>query len=463
MQKNSKEIQTARPGAYRFGDFEVVPSERQFRRRDKLVALPPKAFDALLIFVRNAERLVRRDELIESLWPGVYVTDTNLTNTIVTLRKVLGRDTIQTVSKFGYRFCAAVIGEPGIPAATYATFLEAKTLANVRSLESMARARDLCALCVAQDPNFAAAWAWMGRCARFLDKFTAGSSVNLDLADAAFRRALAIDPDLACAHHFYTQLQIDLGQSAAAAVRLVDRILSRGDDPESYAGLVHALRFCGLLAESVVSHDRASMLETTVVTSVTHTHFLLCDYDATIHSYGGTGYYLDAAAWAALGDTTLAIELLRGRLSGGRLSTLMGGLMQSLVSTLEGQRDRALAQMNGLIVTREPEVLFYLARHCAMLGAGAESIERLRRARAEGFTSSYTLAHDEAFKHLRCEAAFCRELDAARRAEVETRRSLDQAGIGRLLKADTLVRRVPVGPNRKRRLETMPAITKSSR
>lgn len=195
MQKNSKEIQTAQPDAYRFGDFEVIPSERQLRRRNKLVALPPKAFDALLIFVRNAERLVRRDELIESLWPGVYVTDTNLTNTIVTLRKVLGRETIQTVSKFGYRFCAAVIGEPGIAAATYATFLEAKTLASVRSLESMARARDLCALCVAQDPNFAAAWAWMGRCARFLDKFTAGSSVNLDLADAAFRRALAIDPD----------------------------------------------------------------------------------------------------------------------------------------------------------------------------------------------------------------------------------------------------------------------------
>jgi DNA-binding winged helix-turn-helix (wHTH) protein/tetratricopeptide (TPR) repeat protein len=441
MQRNSKENHSTPADAYRFAEFELIPSERQLRRRGKPVALPPKTFDALLILVRSAERLVRRDELIERLWPDTYVTDTNLTNTIVALRKVIGRDAIQTVSKFGYRFCLPVIGEPGIPAPTYASFLEAKALAAVRSLESMARARDLFAVCVAQDPTFAAAWAWLGRCARFLEKFTAGSAVNLDLADAAFRRALAIDPHLACAHHFYTQLQIDLGQSAAAAARLVDRILSRGDEPESYAGLVHALRFCGLLAQSVAAHDRAVALDPTVVTSVTHTHFLRCEYESAIDSYSGTRYYVDAAAWAALGDTTRAIELLRGRLSGGQLSALMAGLMNSLVATLEGPRDRAVALMTGLTVTREPEVLFYLARQCAMLDAVAESLEMLRRARSEGLTSSYALAHDDAFKRLRG-AAFRRELDEARRVEMATRRLLERAGIGRLFKDDTSVRRL---------------------
>jgi len=197
MPRNSKENHSGAANAYRFAEFELVPSERQLRSRGKPVALPPKAFDALLIFVRNAERLVRREELIERLWPDTYVTDTNLTNTIVTLRKVIGRDAIQTVSKFGYRFCVPVLGEPGIAAPTYASFLEAKALAGVRSLESMTQARDLFAVCVARDPTFAAAWAWLGRCARFLEKFAAGSAVNLDLAEAAFQRALAIDPHLA--------------------------------------------------------------------------------------------------------------------------------------------------------------------------------------------------------------------------------------------------------------------------
>src|SRR6476469_5791082 len=169
MQGNSQK-KHSNIDAYRFGLFELIPSERELRKSGARVALQPKAFDALLLFVRNAERLVRRDGLVDTLWPDTYVTDTNLTNTIVALRKVIGRDAIQTVSKFGYRFCLPVIGEPGIPAPTYASFLEAKALAAVRSLDSMARARDLFAVCVAQDPTFAAAWAWLGRCARFLQK-----------------------------------------------------------------------------------------------------------------------------------------------------------------------------------------------------------------------------------------------------------------------------------------------------
>ena len=56
------------------------------------------------------------------------------------------------------------------------------------------------------------------RAARFLEKFKAGPSVNLELAEAALRRALAIDPQLASAHHFYAQLQIDLGHPCRESV-----------------------------------------------------------------------------------------------------------------------------------------------------------------------------------------------------------------------------------------------------
>lgn len=60
MQEKSKEIHTKAAGAYRFGGFELYPSERQLYRGTSAVQLPPKVFDALLLFVRNAERLVRR-------------------------------------------------------------------------------------------------------------------------------------------------------------------------------------------------------------------------------------------------------------------------------------------------------------------------------------------------------------------------------------------------------------------
>lgn len=428
MSEKSKKNKSPAEGAYRFGEFQLYPSERKLERHNRAVPLSPKVFDALLLFVQNAEHLVRRDELIETLWPDTYVTDANLTNVIVSLRKTLGRDAIQTVSKFGYRFTLPVLGEPGIDQAMYTTFLEAKELARLRTLDSMARARDLFALCVAKDPQFAAAWAWLGRCYRFLDKFNVASSANTDLAEATLKRALAIDPNLACAHHFYTQLQVDLGQSQDVIVRLAQRIVERGGEPESFAGLVQALRYCGLLDESLLAHTRATSLDPTIVTSVPHTYFLRCEYEAVIESLTITGYYVDAASWTALGDTRRVRELLAERLRNTKLSALMSGLMSSLLALLEGRRRDAKTMMKGMQVEQEPEVVFYLARHLAMLNDAPECIALLQRARAQGFTSSHTLMHDEVFKPLRKRADFQREADRARAREQEARLAFGRAG-----------------------------------
>ena len=431
MLEKSKKNKSPAEGAYRFGEFHLYPSERTLKRGDRAIPLSPKVFDALLLFVRNAEHLVRRDELIDTLWPDTYVTDANLTNVIVSLRKMLGRDAIQTVSKFGYRFCLPVLGEPGIDQSMYATFLEGKELAKVRSLESMARARDLFALCVARDPQFASAWAWLGRCHRFLFKFSAGPSANMDLADAMLRRALAIDPDLACAHHFYTHLQVDLGQSQDVIVRLARRIAARGGEPESFAGLVQGLRSCGLLGESLLAHKRATALDPAIVTSVPHTHFLLCEYEASIESYADTRYYLDAACWTALGDSGRATKLLAERLRkprGSGFSDLMSGLMGSLLAILERKRSNATTIMTGMQIDHDPEIAFYLARHFAMLNAPAESVAMLRRARMHGHTSSHTLTTDAVFKPFGKRADFRRELDFARAREQEARRAFEMAG-----------------------------------
>lgn len=424
MSRKSKKNHTPAEGSFRFGDLDLYPSERQLLRGSRSVSLTPKAFDALLLFVRNAERLVRREQLIDELWPDTHVTDANLTNVIMSLRKLLGRDAIQTVSKFGYRFCLPVLGEPGIHQSTYATFLEAKALVAVRSLESMARARDLFALCVAEDPAFAAAWAWLGRCSRFLDKFEGGSAVNLALAQAAFRRALAIDAHLACAHHFYTQLQIDLGDSHDAAVRLVQRIKARGDEPESFAGLVQAFRFCGLLEESVAAHERATALDPAIATSVTHTHFLRGDYQASLETYTGTRYYLDAAAWTALGERARAATLLRERLRHGQLAPALDVLLSSLLAILDGRADDAIARMRATEIEHEPEAVFYLARHYAIVDARPDAIRLIQRARESGLTSSTTLQRDAAFARLQRDPAFQAELREAQRIERRVRTEL---------------------------------------
>jgi DNA-binding winged helix-turn-helix (wHTH) protein/tetratricopeptide (TPR) repeat protein len=98
---------------YEFGPFRVDPALCRLLRGDTAVALPPKAFDLLLILVRHPNRVLTKGELIRALWPNTFVDDANLTQHVFTLRKVLGSQPsgaayIETVPRRGYIFAAAV-------------------------------------------------------------------------------------------------------------------------------------------------------------------------------------------------------------------------------------------------------------------------------------------------------------------------------------------------------------------
>jgi DNA-binding winged helix-turn-helix (wHTH) protein len=382
----SKENQSSPETAYRFGDFELYPRDRLLKRAGIAVSLQPKAFDALLCLLRNAEHLVSKQELISVLWPSVHVGESNLTNIMVDLRKIVGRDAIRTVSKHGYRFELPVAGEPGVARTTYEKFARAKELAAQRSLESMCLARDLYWTCLAEDPSFAPAWAWLGRCCWFLDKFSGNSGANLELAYAAFQRAFALDPDLASAHHFFTFVQVDTGHADEAMNRLLKRLQRHPREPESFGGLVQVLRFRGLLRQSVEAHRQAKELDPTIITSVAHTLFLAGEYASAIEAYSGrAAYYLDAAAWAALGDQSRAIALLRERLERMSLSKLMTALMSSLLAVLEGRAEDAVRLMEAADTTHEPEIKVYFARHYAQIGLTNSALSALQQAAQLGF------------------------------------------------------------------------------
>jgi len=383
----SKKNQSAIETAYRFGDFALYPHDRLLKRGAASIALQPKAFDALLCLVRGAEHMVSKQELRQTLWPDVHVSERNLTNLIVSLRKILGPDAIRTVSKHGYRLELSVSGEPGIRRETYEKFIRARELTTQRSLESMLLARDLYWTCLAENPSFAPAWAWLGRCCWFLDKFTHSSSVVPELAEAAFQRAFVLDPDLASAHQFYTLLQVDLGRADEAMRRLFERLKYHPTEAEAFSSLVQVLRFRGLLRESVAADSRAVELDPAVSTSVAHTFFLAGQYKTAIEAYSGrAGYYLDAAAWAALGDRKQAVSLLRERLSNASFSKLITALMASLLAILEGKTEEAERIMDEADTSREPEILVYFARHYGYMRLLDSSIKALRLAARSGFT-----------------------------------------------------------------------------
>jgi DNA-binding winged helix-turn-helix (wHTH) protein len=402
---------------YRFGEFAISEVERRLFKGTESLALTPQLFDALLLLVRKPGTLVPKAEFMRVLWPDVHVAETNLTNIVVQLRKLLGREAIETVSKFGYRLAVPVTAEPGISAEVYAGFVRGRDLMGDRSLDSIVQARDLFTICVAEDPHFATGWAWLGRAARLFEKFHSGRTHGLKVADAAFRRAFAIDPDLACAHSFYTQLQVDTGHSTDAMVRLAGRIKRLGDDPETMAGLVQVLRCCGLLQHSVAAHHRAVQLDPTVRTSVAHTYFLQGDYPNVFTSYMSHGYYLDAAAWAGMGQTEHAVSLLNTRLPQPDLSPFMSSMMSSLLAALEGQPQDVAALAESAAIAADPEGLFYFARHAGMLRDSAGAIGLIHRARLGGFCCSHALTHDGAFASMRNSPEFQNERKEACKQE----------------------------------------------
>src|SRR4051794_30638672 len=98
---------------YAFGPFHVNVAEGVLLRNGTPIALPPKVFATLVALVARAGHLVPRETLVSEVWPDTFVEDSNLTQNISMLRKMLGTDDtgrpyLDTVPKRGYRFAAGV-------------------------------------------------------------------------------------------------------------------------------------------------------------------------------------------------------------------------------------------------------------------------------------------------------------------------------------------------------------------
>src|SRR4030095_16317999 len=86
---------------YRFACFELQPYERRLLVAGEPAAVGPHAFDLLIALVARAGRLVTKDELLERIWPNLVVEENNLQQQVSTLRKILGREGIETVAGRG--------------------------------------------------------------------------------------------------------------------------------------------------------------------------------------------------------------------------------------------------------------------------------------------------------------------------------------------------------------------------
>jgi DNA-binding winged helix-turn-helix (wHTH) protein/Tfp pilus assembly protein PilF len=259
--------------AFEFGDFTLAPRERQLLHDGKPVHLTAKAFDLLLALVRRSGHLVRKDELLREVWPDTFVEEVNLTVNISTLRKVLDRSRdgdgmIKTVPKCGYRFVTPVILRDAAVvcgretrqlarqvtqnADAYRAYLQGRHDWNRRSEEGLRRAIERFQGTVEMDPRFAPAYSGLADCyaalgylnhmspaeafpparryatkALELDPSLAESRASMAFvklyfdwdwsgADVDFQRAIALDPNYAPTHQWYSIYLLAAGRVSEA-------------------------------------------------------------------------------------------------------------------------------------------------------------------------------------------------------------------------------------------------------
>jgi TolB-like protein/DNA-binding winged helix-turn-helix (wHTH) protein len=98
---------------YRFSDFEIDLALHELRRKGASVHIEPQVFDLIVHLVRNHDRVVSKDELIDTIWNGRAISEAAFSSRINGARRVLGDNGtdqlyIRTLQRRGFRFVGDV-------------------------------------------------------------------------------------------------------------------------------------------------------------------------------------------------------------------------------------------------------------------------------------------------------------------------------------------------------------------
>jgi len=291
-------------------------------------------------------------------------------------------------------------------------------------------AGDMYQSAVDEDPGFAPAWAKLGRVHRVLAKYgVEGRDEHFRKADESFRRALEINPDLSIAHNLYTNFEIEsLGRAKEAVARLLGRTRAQAADPELFAGLVVACRFCGLLDASLAADRHARRLDPAIRTSVAYTHFMRGDWERAVNADGDDPRWITNWSLPMLGRTADAIASYRAN-EQRPLPPMVHLWLRASRQLLEGDRDEALASIDQFSTMHafDPEGVYFIVRALAKLDQPSPALDLLEHHVVEaGFFCHQAFVSDPWLDSVRGERRFNaivrRAQERSQDAEAEFRR-----------------------------------------
>jgi serine/threonine protein kinase len=303
-------------------------------------------------------------------------------------------------------------------AAAYEFYLRANEVS--RESAQWRAALELYERCITEDPHYAPGWAGAGRMHRMIAKYEGTETYErLARAEHALKRALELNPDHSAAENVLAHLEVDLGRAEASMVRLLRRAKDRPADPDLYAGLTHACRYCGLITASVAATEQARRLDPRIRTSGAHSYFMIGDYERVVDFQPESIPFMRCLALVMLGREAEARETLSAY--DLESTSRLGTFAKALLSDIDGRREDAMVLWRKLVDIPDPEGCFYIARSMAHIGFGDEALPLLSKCVDGGFFCLAAYARDPWLDALRGEPEFTALL---RRAEARHRQAM---------------------------------------
>jgi len=275
------------------------------------------------------------------------------------------------------------------------------------------------------DPNYGLTWAYLGRSYNANASFQFGGREHYQKAQAAFEKALHLEPAQIEAHIYMANLFTDTGRVERAVPLLKEALKTNPNHAEVHWELGYAYRFAGMLKESVSECERARQLDPSVKlnSSALNSYLYLGQYDKFLQSlpktndvafvafYRGFGEYYKKDWDQAAKQFDRAFELDPSILHaqvGRALSDAIGHQSPKSLEILHQAEEKI--QERGV---RDPEAIYKVAQAYAVLGDKVSALRVLQYSVQNGFFSYPYFMTDPLLASLRNEAEFTRLMEVA--------------------------------------------------
>ena len=277
------------------------------------------------------------------------------------------------------------------------------------------------------DPNYALTWAYLGRSYTASGSFELQGRDSYHKAQAAFDRALALQPSQIDTRVYLANFLTDTGRVEEAVPLLRESMKTNSNHAELHWELGYAYRFAGLLKESVAECERARQLDPGVKinSSALNAYLYLGEYDKFLASlpkgleipfhlfYRGFGEYYQGRYDQALLDFDRSFDqdpqLLQAQV-GKALSYAIRQLPSKGIEIMRGAENKVRARGVG-----DSEAIYKVAQAYALLGDKDSALSMLKHAIDNGFFPYPYFNTDPLLDSLRTEHQFNILMEAARK------------------------------------------------